>query len=111
MEWDSLGAGGYLVTLTHCNLSSDSILGIPAVEPLKEGETSNGLQPGIKVLSSSASAQWGPHQAQVGPEEDHDHLYHPQDDAREDDAQGLPRILSLEVQSGLEEDHDHLHHG
>ncbi|KFP58888.1 hypothetical protein N322_07764, partial [Cariama cristata] len=51
-----------------------------------------------------------PHQAQAGPEEDRDHLHHPQDDAREDDARVPPRMLSLEVQSGPEEDRDHLHH-
>ncbi|KFP91703.1 hypothetical protein N311_06178, partial [Apaloderma vittatum] len=39
-----------------------------------------------------------------------DHLYHPQDDAREADAYRPPRMLSLEVQSGPEEDRDHLHH-
>uniref|UniRef100_A0A663LPL8 Uncharacterized protein n=1 Tax=Athene cunicularia TaxID=194338 RepID=A0A663LPL8_ATHCN len=47
----------------------------------------------------------------VGPEEDRDHLHHPQDDAREDDPHGLPQTLALEVQSGPEEDRDHLHHG
>ncbi|KFU85273.1 hypothetical protein M959_06028, partial [Chaetura pelagica] len=53
---------------------------------------------------------WSPHQAQAEPEEDRDHLYHPQDEAREADVQGLPLVLSLEVQSGPEEDRDHLYH-
>ncbi|KFQ18427.1 hypothetical protein N331_00200, partial [Merops nubicus] len=47
---------------------------------------------------------------QAGPEEDRDHLYHPQDDAREANAHGPPQMLSLEVQSGPERDRDHLHH-
>ncbi|CAN0232906.1 unnamed protein product [Bubo scandiacus] len=102
-EWKDLA--------TKQDLAKEIILGVRAVEPLEEGETSNGLQPGIKVFSSSAWTQWGLRQAQAGPEEDRDHLHHPQDDAREDDAHGLPRTLSLEVQSGLEEDRDHLHHG
>ncbi|KFQ66758.1 hypothetical protein N335_09931, partial [Phaethon lepturus] len=51
-----------------------------------------------------------PHQAQEGPEEDRDDLYHPQDNAREADVRGPPRTLTLEVQSGPEEDRDHLHH-
>ncbi|XP_026707853.1 proline-rich acidic protein 1-like isoform X2 [Athene cunicularia] len=96
---------------TEQDLAKETILGVQSVEALEEGETSNGLQPGIKVFSSSAWAQWGPRQAQVGPEEDRDHLHHPQDDAREDDPHGLPQTLALEVQSGPEEDRDHLHHG
>lgn len=116
MGWDPPGAGGYLVTLMHCDLSStilfsfSSILGIRAVEPPEEGEISEDVEPGIKVFSSSAWAQWGPHQAQVGPEEDRDHLHHPQDDAREADGHESPWVLSLGVQSGLEEDRDHFHH-
>ncbi|KFP46043.1 hypothetical protein N323_08218, partial [Cathartes aura] len=51
-----------------------------------------------------------PRQALEGPEEDRDHLHHPQDDASEVDARGPPWLLSLEVQSGPEEDRDHLHH-
>ncbi|KFW73277.1 hypothetical protein AS28_02342, partial [Pygoscelis adeliae] len=51
-----------------------------------------------------------PRQAQVGPEEDRDHLHHPQDEAREADAHRPPQTLSLEVQSSPEKDHDHLHH-
>ncbi|KFQ05262.1 hypothetical protein N329_10040, partial [Haliaeetus albicilla] len=51
-----------------------------------------------------------PRQDQVGPEEDRDHLHHPQDDAREADGHESPWVLSLGVQSGLEEDRDHLHH-
>ncbi|KFP88395.1 hypothetical protein N310_01038, partial [Acanthisitta chloris] len=47
---------------------------------------------------------------QNGPEEDRDHLYHPQDDAREADVVRQPRMLSLEVQNGPEEDRDHLYH-
>ncbi|KAF1474747.1 hypothetical protein FQV18_0015494, partial [Eudyptula minor novaehollandiae] len=68
------------------------------------------IEPGIKVFSSSAWARWGPRQAQVEPEEDRDHLHHPQDEAREADARGPPRTLSLEVQSSPEKDRDHLHH-
>ncbi|XP_075010136.1 proline-rich acidic protein 1 [Calonectris borealis] len=92
------------------DLAKEIILGIKAVEPPEEGEISEEVEPGIKVFSSSAWARWGPRQAQAGPEEDRDHLHHPQDDAREDDARGPPRMLSLEVQSGPEEDRDHLHH-
>ncbi|KFQ41523.1 hypothetical protein N333_05477, partial [Nestor notabilis] len=47
---------------------------------------------------------------QAGPEQDHDHLHHSQDDAAEADAQGPPLMLSLQVQNGPEEDHDHLYH-
>ncbi|KAF1482875.1 hypothetical protein FQV08_0011621, partial [Pygoscelis antarcticus] len=68
------------------------------------------VEPGIKVFSSSAWARWGPHQAQVGPEEDRDHLHHPQDEAREADAHRPPQTLSLEVQSSPEKDNDHLRH-
>ncbi|KFZ48461.1 hypothetical protein N338_07511, partial [Podiceps cristatus] len=51
-----------------------------------------------------------PGPAQAGPEEDRDHLYHPQAGAREADARGHLQMLSPEVQSGPEEDRDHLHH-
>ncbi|KFP29572.1 hypothetical protein N325_11623, partial [Colius striatus] len=56
-----------------------------------------------------------PHQIQVEPEEDRDHLHHAQDDAGEDDARedyanGSHRMLSLRVQSSPEEDRDHLYH-
>ncbi|KFW06399.1 hypothetical protein N326_07457, partial [Eurypyga helias] len=51
-----------------------------------------------------------PRQDQAGPEEDRDHLHHPQDDAREAAAHGLPRALSMEVERGPEEDRDHLYH-
>ncbi|XP_069652044.1 proline-rich acidic protein 1-like [Haliaeetus albicilla] len=92
------------------DLAKEIILGIRAVEPPEEGEISEDVEPGIKVFSSSAWAQWGPRQDQVGPEEDRDHLHHPQDDAREADGHESPWVLSLGVQSGLEEDRDHLHH-
>ncbi|GAB0192569.1 proline-rich acidic protein 1 [Grus japonensis] len=81
--------------------------GVPATELPEEGEISKEVEP---VFSGGAWAPRGPHQAQVGPEEDRDHLHHPQDDVREADARGPPRMLSLEVQSGPEEDRDHLHH-
>lgn len=90
-------------------LPSSSILGIRAVEP-PEPEITEEVEPGVKVFSSSAGAQWGPRQAQVGPEEDRDHLHHPQDDVGETDASRPPWKLSLEVQNGPEEDRDHLHH-
>ncbi|KFZ58144.1 hypothetical protein N321_10087, partial [Antrostomus carolinensis] len=45
-----------------------------------------------------------------GPEEDRDHLHHPQDDVMDVDAHGPSRTLALEVQSGPEQDRDHLHH-
>ncbi|KFW83578.1 hypothetical protein N305_10346, partial [Manacus vitellinus] len=51
-----------------------------------------------------------PPQVQVEPEEDRDHLYHPQDDARKVDVREPPRMLSLQVQNGPEEDRDHLYH-
>ncbi|XP_009464376.1 PREDICTED: proline-rich acidic protein 1-like [Nipponia nippon] len=92
------------------DLAKEIILGIRAVELSEKGEITEEVKPGIKVFSSSAWARWGPRQAQVGPEEDRDHLHHPQDDAREADARGPPQMLSLEVQSGPEEDRDHLHH-
>ncbi|KAM6091050.1 uncharacterized protein LJ206_004754 [Theristicus caerulescens] len=92
------------------DLAKEIILGIPAVELSEEGEITEEVEPGIKVFSSSAWAQWGPRQAQVGPEEDRDHIHHPQDDVREAVAHRPPRMLSLEVQSGPEEDRDHLHH-
>ncbi|XP_051474211.1 proline-rich acidic protein 1 [Apus apus] len=91
------------------DLAKDIALGVRAVEPPEEGGVSNEVEPGIKVFSSSAWAPWSPHQAQAGPEEDRDHLYHPQDEAREADVQG-PLMLSLEVQSGPEEDRDYLYH-
>ncbi|KFV01734.1 hypothetical protein N340_07389, partial [Tauraco erythrolophus] len=47
---------------------------------------------------------------QVEPEEDLDHLHHPEDDAREANDHGSPQMLSLEVENGPEEDLDHLHH-
>ena len=116
MGWDSPGARGYLVTLMHCDLSSptllacSSVLGIRAMEPPEEGEVTEEVEPGVKVFSSSAWAQWGPRKSQAGPEEDRDHLHHPQDDTREADARRPPRTLSREVQNGPEEDRDHLHH-
>ncbi|XP_010132681.1 PREDICTED: proline-rich acidic protein 1-like, partial [Buceros rhinoceros silvestris] len=84
-------------------------LGTRAVEP-PESDISEEVEPGVKVFSRSDWVQWGPHQAQAGPEEDRDQLHHPQDNAREADAHRPPRMLSLEVQSGPEDDHDHLHH-
>lgn len=108
---------------------SSSILGVGAIEDSELG---------IKVFSSSAWAQRGPPQVQArpeedpdhqddareasvpfwmlalkvqnGPEEDRDHLYHPQDDAREADTYRPPRMLSLKVQNGPEEDRDHVYH-
>lgn len=92
-------------------LPSSSILGIRAVEPLEEDKITKEVEPGIEVFSSSAWAPRGPLEAQAGPEEDHDHLHHAQDNAREADVRRPPWMLSLEVQSGPEEDRDHLHHG
>ncbi|KAM6347352.1 proline-rich acidic protein 1 isoform 2-T2 [Alca torda] len=93
------------------DLAKEILLGIRAVEPPEEHEITDEVQLGLKV-SSSAWARRGPLQVQTGPEEDHDHLYHPQDNAGEASARGPPpRMLSLEVQSGPEEDRDHLHHG
>lgn len=92
------------------NLSSlilfppSSILGVGAIEPSEEGE------PGIRVFSSSAWAKRGPPQVRARPEEDRDHLHHPQDDAREADARVPSWMLSLKVQNGPEEDRDHLYH-
>lgn len=85
-------------------LPSSSILGVGAIGTPEEGE------PGIKVFSSSAWAQRGPPQVQAVPEEDRDHLHHPQDDAREASARVPFWMLSLEVQNGPEEDRDHLYH-
>lgn len=81
------------------------------MEPLEEGKITKEVEPGIEVFSSSAWAPRGPLEAQAGPEEDHDHLHHAQDNAREADVRRPPWMLSLEVQSGPEEDRDHLHHG
>ncbi|XP_042664013.1 proline-rich acidic protein 1 [Tyto alba] len=89
------------------DLAEEIILGLRAVEPPEEGEISDEVEPGVKVFSSSAWAR----QAQAGPEEDRDHLYHPQDNAREADAHRPLRTLSLEVQRGPNEDRDHIHHG
>ncbi|KFP07221.1 hypothetical protein N300_07551, partial [Calypte anna] len=47
---------------------------------------------------------------QEGPEEDRDHLYHPQDDGMEAGVHGPRWMLSLEVQSSPEEDRDHVYH-
>ncbi|KAM6265932.1 uncharacterized protein LJ264_005515 [Porphyrio hochstetteri] len=76
--------------------------GTQAMDLLEEGKASREVEPGIKVSSSA----W----AQAEPEEDRDHLYHPQDDAREVDVHEPLQMLSLEVQNSLEEDWDHLHH-
>ncbi|XP_009080732.1 PREDICTED: proline-rich acidic protein 1 [Acanthisitta chloris] len=92
------------------DLDNEIILGIGAVESPEKGELSKQVVPGIKVFSSSAWAQQGQPQVQAGPEEDRDHLQHPQDDAREADALRLPWMMSLEVQNGPEEDRDHLYH-
>uniref|UniRef100_A0A8C3JLL7 Uncharacterized protein n=1 Tax=Calidris pygmaea TaxID=425635 RepID=A0A8C3JLL7_9CHAR len=81
------------------------------VEPPEEDEITSEVEPGLKVFSSSAWARGGPLQAQVGPEEDRDQLYHPWDNAGEADAHRPPQMLSLEVQRGPEEDRDHLYHG
>ncbi|KAL2303224.1 hypothetical protein Nmel_010688, partial [Mimus melanotis] len=86
------------------DLTEEIILGVGAIEPPEKGE------PGIKVFSSSAWAQRGPPQVQARPEEDRDHLYHPQDDAREASARVPFWMLALEVQNGPEEDRDHLYH-
>ncbi|KAM6391018.1 proline-rich acidic protein 1 [Pluvialis apricaria] len=93
------------------HLVKEIILGLRAVEPPEEREITEEVEPGIKVFSSSAWAPQGTLQVQAGPEEDHDHLHHPQDNAREADAHRPPRMLFLEVQSGPEEDRDHLYHG
>uniref|UniRef100_A0A8C3EL61 Uncharacterized protein n=1 Tax=Corvus moneduloides TaxID=1196302 RepID=A0A8C3EL61_CORMO len=87
-----------------CAASLGAILGVGAIETPEEGD------PGIKVFSSSAWAQRGPPQVQAGPEEDRDHLHHPQDDTREANARVPFWMLSLEVQNGPEEDRDHLYH-
>ncbi|XP_031972315.1 proline-rich acidic protein 1 [Corvus moneduloides] len=86
------------------DLAEEIILGVGAIETPEEGD------PGIKVFSSSAWAQRGPPQVQAGPEEDRDHLHHPQDDTREANARVPFWMLSLEVQNGPEEDRDHLYH-
>ncbi|XP_014822118.1 PREDICTED: proline-rich acidic protein 1-like [Calidris pugnax] len=96
---------------TERDLAREILLGIRAVEPPGEGEITSEVEPGLKGFSSSAWAQGRPLQAQVGPEEDRDRLYHPRDDAGEADAQRPPQMLSLEVQRGPEEDRDHLYHG
>ncbi|XP_059707032.1 proline-rich acidic protein 1 [Haemorhous mexicanus] len=83
------------------DLAEESILGVGAPE---EGE------PGIKVFSSSAWAQRGPPQVQARPEEDRDHLYHAQDDAREASARVPFWMPAPKVQNGPEEDRDHLYH-
>ncbi|XP_071419746.1 proline-rich acidic protein 1 [Pithys albifrons albifrons] len=77
------------------------------VEVLEEREHSEEVKPGRKVMSRKA---WKPLQVQAEPEEDRDHLYHPQDDAREADARNPPWMLSVEVQNGPEEDRDYLYH-
>lgn len=82
-------------------LPSSSILGVGAPE---EGE------PGIKVFSSSAWAQRGPPQVQARLEKDGDHLYQPQDDARDASARVPFWMPAPEVQNGPEEDRDHLYH-
>ncbi|XP_064285962.1 proline-rich acidic protein 1 [Passer domesticus] len=84
---------------TEQDLAEESILGVG-----EEGE------PGIKVFSSSAWAQRGPPQVQARPEEDGDHLDHPQDDGREASAR-VPFWMPVpKVQNGPEEDRDHLYH-
>ncbi|KAM9550338.1 proline-rich acidic protein 1 [Guaruba guarouba] len=95
---------------TEEDLAKEIILGVRAVEPPEEAEISRDMEPGSKVVSSSAWVHWVARQAQAGPEQDRDHLYHSKDDAMEADAQGPPLMLSLPVQNGPEEDHDHLHH-
>uniref|UniRef100_A0A8C5JJZ1 Uncharacterized protein n=1 Tax=Junco hyemalis TaxID=40217 RepID=A0A8C5JJZ1_JUNHY len=93
-----LAQGGIWQPLLDFVLSS-SILGVGTPE---DGE------PGIKVFSSSAWAQRGPPQGQARPEENGDHLYQPQDDARET---RVPFWMPVpEVQNGPEEDRDHLYH-
>ncbi|XP_065700043.2 proline-rich acidic protein 1 [Patagioenas fasciata] len=93
------------------DLPKEIILGARAVEPPQEAEMSKEVVPGIKVFSSSTVGQGGPSQAQAGPEKDLDHLYHPEDRAREADVRGPPRMPSPQVQRGPEKDLDHLHHG
>ncbi|XP_030342032.1 proline-rich acidic protein 1 [Strigops habroptila] len=95
---------------TEEDLAKEIILGIRAVEPPQEAEITQDVEQSSKVVSNSAWARWVARQAQAGPEQDHDHLHHSQDDAAEADAQGPPLMLSLQVQNGPEEDHDHLHH-
>ncbi|XP_039241840.1 uncharacterized protein LOC120322471 isoform X2 [Pipra filicauda] len=80
---------------------------IPGVDVLEEWELSEEVKPGRKAVSRRA---WPPPQVQVEPEEDRDHLHHPQDDARKVDVREPPRMLSLQVQNGPEEDRDHLYH-
>ncbi|XP_030309249.1 proline-rich acidic protein 1-like [Calypte anna] len=91
----------------HSN--KENALGVQAVELKEEGEVTNKMEPGVKVFSSSTRAQWSP-QVQEGPEEDRDHLYHPQDDGMEAGVHGPRWMLSLEVQSSPEEDRDHVYH-
>ncbi|XP_055575981.1 translation initiation factor IF-2-like [Falco cherrug] len=88
------------------DLAKEIIPGIQAVELLEEGEISEEVEPRIKVISRSVWARQG----QAAPEEDRDHLYHPQDNAMEADVRVPPWMLSLEVQSGPEEDRDYIHH-
>ncbi|XP_040461823.1 translation initiation factor IF-2-like [Falco naumanni] len=88
------------------DLAKEIIPGIQAVELLEEGEISEEVEPRIKVISRSVWARRG----QAAPEEDRDHLYHPQDNAMEADVRVPPWMLSLEVQSGPEEDRDYIHH-
>ncbi|XP_032551623.1 uncharacterized protein LOC116790615 [Chiroxiphia lanceolata] len=80
---------------------------IPGVDVLEERELSEEVKPGRKAVSRRA---WHPPQVQVEPEEDRDHLHHPQDDARKVDVREPPRMLTLQVQNGPEEDRDHLYH-
>ncbi|KFV85559.1 hypothetical protein N308_12765, partial [Struthio camelus australis] len=49
-------------------------------------------------------------QAMEGPEEDRDHLHHPEDNAVEDAAHVQRPALFHNVQSGPEEDRDHIYH-
>ncbi|XP_013811215.1 proline-rich acidic protein 1-like [Apteryx mantelli] len=98
---------------TRLDSIKEIILGIKAVEPPEEGEITEDVEPGIKVFSSDAQVWRGPPGAQVieGPEEDLDHLRHPEDNAVEDAAHVQPPALPRRVQSGPEEDRDHIYHG
>nr|XP_009681505.1 PREDICTED: proline-rich acidic protein 1 [Struthio camelus australis] len=93
-------------------LIKEIILGIKAVEPPEEGEITEDVEPGIKVFSSDAQGWRGPlgAQAMEGPEEDRDHLHHPEDNAVEDAAHVQRPALFHNVQSGPEEDRDHIYH-
>ncbi|XP_063262249.1 proline-rich acidic protein 1 [Prinia subflava] len=86
------------------DLPEEIILGVGAIEPSEEDE------PGVKVFSSNAWAKRGPPQVQARPEEDRDHLQHPQDGAREANPRLPFWMLALRVQNGPEEDRDHLYH-